>query len=58
MIVEGQGMGFWTRVRLPSGPSGTPLIGVPVFLLFLKLIYVKGIQGWELVRVDSEDFLG
>ena len=20
MIVEGQGMGFWTRVRLPSGP--------------------------------------
>ena len=20
MIVEGQGIGFWTRVRLPSGP--------------------------------------
>ncbi len=25
MIVEGQGMGFWTRVRLPSGPVTTTL---------------------------------
>ena len=22
MIVEGQGMGFWTRVRLPPNPFG------------------------------------
>ena len=24
MIVEGQGIGFWTRVRLPSGPANGP----------------------------------
>lgn len=26
MIVEGQGMDFWTRVRLPSGPLKVILI--------------------------------
>ena len=40
MIVEGQGMGFWTRVRLPSGP----LMGMPenvMFWAFSNILKVK-----------------
>ena len=44
MIVEGQWMGFWTRVRLPSTPLGTLNPGsfiLPGF--FCILLIGKGI---------------
>ena len=44
MIVEGQGMGLWTRVRLPPIPSlkmlGTILfIGIVHFMNLLNLLF-------------------
>lgn len=47
MIVEGQGMGFWTRVRLPSGPlkavatNGCPTAQIAVLKhVFSIILYV------------------
>ena len=32
MIVEEQGIGFWTRVQLPSGPLAGTLVNIGFFL--------------------------
>ena len=47
MIVEGQGIGFWTRVRLPSSPldyvKSNPMFDIVIykniFALVKKLMY-------------------
>jgi len=44
MIVEGQGMGFWTRVRLPSTPLKT-LIKWGFFGYDFKKVIPKVIPG-------------
>jgi hypothetical protein len=45
MIVEGQGMGFWTRVRLPSTPLKT-LIKWSFFGCDFKKVIPGIVQGF------------
>ena len=69
MIVEGQGMGFWTRVRLPSGPLDTeetnpcPISKIAVcrnvvcFVLSLKVNDVPKRATTRLTFQDVQDWV-